>query len=106
MAEPEVYSRKDLVGNISAMKNILRRLFFISNTNSQKHGITKDFSTYPYSSYLSLLSDKPTLLKREEVMDWFGNKKEFINFHKGNMENLIEYSKENEYLKELERSDM
>ncbi len=71
--------------------------------NSQRHGITNDFSTYPYSSYLSLLSDKPTLLKRKEVIDWFGNKKEFISFHRNNMENLIEYSTENEYLKELER---
>ena len=89
-------------------KYIINEKYFTEITlyihiNSQRHGITNDFSTYPYSSYLSLLSDKPILLKRKEVIDWFGNKKEFISFHRNNMDNLIEYSKENEYLKELER---
>ena len=78
---------------ISDEKYFAEIIFYI-HTNSQKHGITDDFTTYPYSSYLSLLSNKPTLLQREEVIDWFGNKKEFINFHKSNMEITIEYLKE------------
>ncbi len=90
---------------ISNEKYFNEVIFYI-HTNSQNHGIADDFSSYPYSSYLSLLSDKPTLLQRVEVMDWFGNKTEFINFHKSNMENKIKYSKENEYLKELERLNM
>ena len=65
--------------------------------NSQKHGITGDFTNYPYSSYQSLLSDKPTLLQRKKVIDWFGDKNKFIDFHKSNMEIRLEY------LKELER---
>lgn len=81
---------------ISDEKYFAEIIFYI-HTNSQMHGITDDFTTYSYSSYLSLLSDKPTLLQREEVIDWFGSKKEFINFHKSNMEITIEY------LKELER---
>jgi putative transposase len=78
---------------ISDEKYFTEIIFYI-HTNSQKHGITEDFTNYPYSSYLSLLSDKPTLLQRQEVIDWFGSKREFINFHKGNMEIKLEYLKE------------
>lgn len=39
--------------------------------NPQKHGLVKDFRTWPYSSYHALLSTKPTRLKREIVLTWF-----------------------------------
>ena len=78
---------------ISDEKYFTEIIFYI-HTNSQKHGITEDFTKYHYSSYLSLLSDKPTLLQRKEVIDWFGDKKEFINFHKGNMEINLQYLNE------------
>jgi hypothetical protein len=69
-------------------------VIFYIHSNIQKHGLNDDFRTYPYSSYLSLISDKPTLLQRDEVLSWFGNKKEFINFHEGNREIMIEYLNE------------
>jgi len=37
---------------------------------------------YPYNSYLTLLSDKTTKLKREEVFEWFGGRESFIRSHK------------------------
>jgi REP element-mobilizing transposase RayT len=40
--------------------------------NPQKHGLVADFRTWPYSSYHALLSTKPTRLKREIVLSWFG----------------------------------
>jgi hypothetical protein len=40
--------------------------------NSQKHGFVDDFRTWPYSSYHTLLSTKPTRLKRDDVLMWFG----------------------------------
>ena len=49
--------------------------------NPVKHGNTNRFDNYPYSSYQSLISMKPTKLKREIVLDWFGGKNEFIKFH-------------------------
>jgi hypothetical protein len=36
---------------------------------------------YPWSSYDSVVSEKPTLLKREEVIDLFGSKEDFIDYH-------------------------
>ena len=37
--------------------------------------------TYPYSSYKSLLSNSPTLLKSEEVISFFGDKENFKSIH-------------------------
>ncbi len=49
--------------------------------NPQKHGIYEDFMDYPYSSYQSHLSQKPTRLARKEVLDWFGGTNEYQKFH-------------------------
>ena len=75
-------------------ENYFTGIIFYIHINSQWHGIAADLKKYPYSSYLSLISDKPTLLQRKDVIDWFGNKKEFINFHKSNMEIQLDYLKE------------
>lgn len=52
------------------------------HANPLKHQITNDFTSYKWSSWQSLISEKPTLLLREEVIDWFGSKEVFINTHK------------------------
>jgi len=50
--------------------------------NPVHHKMHPNFESYRYSSYNSLLSDKPTLLERDFVLDWFRGKENFINFHK------------------------
>ncbi len=40
--------------------------------NPQKHGFVADFRDWPYSWYHTLLVTKPTRLKRDEVLAWFG----------------------------------
>jgi len=55
-------------------------LFYI-NHNAVHHKICKGIGDYPYSAYNSLIFDKPTLLKRKEVFDWFGGRDQFINHH-------------------------
>lgn len=49
--------------------------------NPQKHGFVKDFRDWKWSSYGVLLSDKPTKLNRDVVMEWFGNKQSYIELH-------------------------
>ena len=49
--------------------------------NPQKHGFVDDFRTYPYSSYSAILSTRPTRLKRDEVLGWFGGASRFDSFH-------------------------
>jgi REP element-mobilizing transposase RayT len=51
------------------------------HANAVKHGIVKDFADYPWSSWHSILSDKPTLLARQEVIDWFGSLELCIKAH-------------------------
>ena len=58
-----------------------RAILYI-HANPQKHGFIKDYRDYPYSSYWSHLSKKNTKLKREEVLEWFGNEEEYVKFHK------------------------
>lgn len=49
--------------------------------NPQKHKFVEDFRDWKYSSYKMFLVDKPTLLARGEVLDWFGGVEEYRNVH-------------------------
>ena len=49
--------------------------------NPQKHGFVTDFRDWPYSSYHALLSTKPTHLKREDVLNWFGDLDNLVATH-------------------------
>ena len=60
------------------------QLIIYHHANVLKHLGQKNFQDYQWSSYQSILSDKPTHLKREVVLDWFGGKEEFIKMHKEN----------------------
>jgi hypothetical protein len=61
----------------------LSQLIYYVHANPKKHQFTTDFRTYPYSSYRSILSEKPTLLRRQYIVDWFGGRQRFIDFHTG-----------------------
>lgn len=50
--------------------------------NPQNHSIVDDFSKYKFSSYQSMLSNSKTLLKRNEVIELFDDKENFILSHK------------------------
>lgn len=49
--------------------------------NPQKHKFVKDFRDWKYSSYGIILSDKKTSVKRSEVLEWFGNKEQYLKLH-------------------------
>ena len=51
------------------------------HANAMKHGVSKDFTKYQWSSWQTILSDKPTLLLRKEVIDWFGSLQNLIKTH-------------------------
>lgn len=52
--------------------------------NPVHHGFCKKIEDWNYSSYQACLSEKLTKIKREDVLDWFGNKENFIQFHQQN----------------------
>jgi len=49
--------------------------------NPQKHGLIGDFRHWPHSSYRTLLSSRPTRLKRDDVLAWFGDRQTFQAGH-------------------------
>ena len=56
-------------------------IWYIHN-NGAHHGLCSDFKDYPWSSYHRVLIERPSKLKKKEVLDWFGGRKEYIDFHK------------------------
>ncbi len=69
--------RRKHVDNQDYLLNLVEYI----HSNAKRHGIHYSTFGYPYSSYRSILSNKNTLLKRKEVLNWFGNKQSFINAH-------------------------
>jgi REP element-mobilizing transposase RayT len=59
-----------------------RNLVVYIHQNPVHHGFIDDFRDYPWSSYGSAISDKPTRIKRKEVLDWFDGRYNFIYTHK------------------------
>jgi hypothetical protein len=51
------------------------------NANAMKHRLVKDFTTYHWSSWHTILSNKPTLLAKHEMLDWFGSLDTCIKAH-------------------------
>lgn len=52
------------------------------NANAIKHNLVKKIEEYKWSSYNSILSDKPTKLLRKELLNWLGGRAQFIKLHK------------------------
>ena len=67
--------------------NYLLNLILYVNTNSIHHGIS-DFESYPYSSYQLLISKSSTFLNREEVLELFEGKDNFIFTHREKQLNI------------------
>jgi REP element-mobilizing transposase RayT len=53
------------------------------HANAQHHKLCTNFTQYPWSSWHSIISNLPTQLKREEVINWFGGLQQLIAAHKG-----------------------
>jgi len=49
--------------------------------NPVKHKFVDAPEGWHYSSFNSILSNKPTLLAREQIIDWFGSKESYLDFH-------------------------
>jgi len=58
-------------------------LIFYIHFNPQKHGFVNDWRDWPWSSYSAFMSGQPTQLQRGEVLDWFGSRERFAEFHGG-----------------------
>ncbi|MFH0807120.1 MAG: hypothetical protein V2A57_01735 [Elusimicrobiota bacterium] len=59
-----------------------KNLVVYIHNNPVHHRFVENIMEYPWSSYLTIISEKPTRLKRETVLNWFHNSKnEFETYH-------------------------
>ena len=49
--------------------------------NPHKHRFVQDFRNWKYSSYGVILSERPTMIKRDQVIKWFGSRDEYVSLH-------------------------
>lgn len=59
--------------------------------NPVHHGFCQYPDQWPHSSYLSLISELPTQLARNEVIHWFGSKELFISNHSVTPDSLVDF---------------
>jgi REP element-mobilizing transposase RayT len=69
------FERKIILG-----EDYLRKLIYYIHNNPVHHGL-KNTKNYPWSSYQTILSTKPTDLKRDEVLKWFDSVENFVDYH-------------------------
>ncbi|MCU0350959.1 MAG: hypothetical protein MUF43_09060 [Flavobacterium sp.] len=76
---------------ITSEKYLQNVIYYIHN-NPVQHGFVKQMSMYPWSSFESIVSEKPTKLNRQDVIDLYGTKLDFLDYHK-TTQNLNEITK-------------
>jgi len=64
----------------------LRQVILYIHNNPVHHGFCSHPIEYPWSSYLTCISVKPTRLKREMVMGWFDSEANFKYQHNAKIE--------------------
>jgi REP element-mobilizing transposase RayT len=74
---------------IETEQNFTNLIYYI-HANPQRPGLINDFKQWNWSSYASMISEKPTSLCREEVLNWFGGKEQFIKFHSENQSEYLD----------------
>ncbi len=56
-------------------------MVYYIHSNPRKHGFMEDFRQYEWSSFQRILIEKPTKLRKREVLNWFGGKEAYLQFH-------------------------
>ena len=59
-----------------------RNLIIYIHTNPVHHKFCSDYTDYPWSSYDTIISTKPTKLNRGQTLEWFDDGEHFKELHK------------------------
>jgi len=87
------FHRKEIVDEIQAKENIL-----YIHCNPVHHKYTGSIEEWKFSSYKAHLSDKPTMIKREQVINLFDTKENFIYCHHEKLEKIKSAPFEEEFI--------
>jgi REP element-mobilizing transposase RayT len=69
--------------------NYFRQLVVYIHTNPVHHKFCSDYTDYPWSSYDTIISTKPTKLKREQTLEWFDDRENLIEVHKQKLDDEL-----------------
>jgi putative transposase len=69
--------KRKLIDNETYLKTVIKYIHY----NPVNHGFCEHPIEYPWSSYLTCVSEKPTKLKREKVISLFENIENLKTFH-------------------------
>ena len=71
--------KKDEIADDSHFTNVIAYI----HLNPVKAGLCHRPEDWKYSSYNALLGNSKTKVRRQEVIEWFGSRKSFVEFHEG-----------------------
>jgi putative transposase len=57
------------------------QLIYYIHANPQNHRLVDDFRQWKWSSYNRIILDKPSKLKKQEVIEWFGDTNRYKEYH-------------------------
>ncbi|OQX98726.1 MAG: hypothetical protein B6I24_04450 [Bacteroidetes bacterium 4572_128] len=83
------FKRKEITN-----KNYFKEIIHYIHFNPVHHGFVKDLRDWKFSSFEAFSSEKATKIHREEVISWFGDKKQFWEFHKKQIKDKIKLEME------------
>ena len=86
--------KKHFKRRIILNEQYLSNIIFYIHLNPVHHKISDNFVNHRWSSYNRILQDNLSKLKKNEVINFFGNKSDFIQFHKEsslNFQNIQKY---------------
>jgi putative transposase len=84
------YTKRFKVDSESYLASVINYIY----QNPVKHGFIGSAEDWHYSSFNAIISEKPTLLKRNDVIHLFGSIENYLNFHlkePGSLNNDWEY---------------
>jgi len=71
------YMKRSEIRSESYFQNCLHYIHY----NAVRHGLCESIDDWYWSSYSAFIDEKPSKLARKAVMDVFGNKTYFVQFH-------------------------
>ena len=77
---------------VTSDKYLMQLIVYI-HQNPQKHKFVEDFRDWNYSSYPDLISNIPTRLQRDRLMELFGSREDFIRIHQ-EIQPLVDFDEE------------
>ncbi len=67
-------------------QDYLKYIIYYIHRNPMHHNMTNQPDEYPYSSFKSIIDDRPSLITRNHLFEWFDGPGHFAEFHKQQFE--------------------